>query len=57
MKDLAVKGADLMQVGIPGGKQMGTILNTLFAYVLEHPKDNERELLLELAKKLYQENA
>lgn len=52
LKDLKVNGKDLMEIGIPAGKQLGTILNELFNCVLEDPQMNEKNKLLEVAKKL-----
>lgn len=50
LKDLAVNGKDLMELGIPAGKQLGIILNELFNAVLEDPEMNEKEKLLEIAR-------
>jgi tRNA nucleotidyltransferase/poly(A) polymerase len=52
LKDLAVNGRDLMVTGIPGGKKMGVILNSLLEAVLEDPEMNSREKLLEIAERL-----
>ena len=52
LKDLSVNGKDLIEIGIPAGKQLGAILNQLFEAVLEDPEMNDREKLLEIAKKL-----
>ncbi len=46
---LAVNGSDLIEIGIPKGKQIGDTLNKLLDYVLDNPEDNTREKLLELA--------
>ena len=47
---LAVSGADLAaELGMPPGLGMGGVLQRLFEHVLEHPEDNTREKLLELA--------
>jgi len=53
LKQLAVNGRDLMQNGIPSGKILGEILNQLMECVLEDPSMNDREKLLSVAKKLY----
>ena len=50
LKDLAVNGKDLIEIGIPAGKKLGAILNELFEAVLEDPEMNKREKLLEIAK-------
>ncbi len=53
VKSLAVNGTDLMQAGIPAGRQLGGILRELLEAVLEDPAQNEREALLEMAKRIY----
>lgn len=56
LKSLAVNGHDLMQLGIPAGKELGRILNELFECVVEDPAMNERQALLKTAQALYQQN-
>ncbi len=56
LKSLAVNGRDLMQSGIPAGKELGHILNELLDCVLEDPEMNEKETLLKNAKAIYQRN-
>ena len=51
LKTLAVKGDDLLALGLPSGKQVGEILNALLEEVLEERLPNEKESLLEAAKK------
>lgn len=51
LKMMAVTGADLLAMGCPKGRQVGVILNELLEMVLEHPEANEKELLLNTAKK------
>lgn len=46
LKELAVNGADLMEIGVPKGKEIGRILNALLELVLEEPALNEKEVLL-----------
>lgn len=53
LKDLAVNGKDLIQAGIPAGKQLGLILENLMNCVLEDPDMNQREKLLNIALKTY----
>lgn len=48
--DLAVNGKDLMEIGVPQGKQVGVILESLFQEVLENPERNEKDILLGIAK-------
>ncbi|MBQ8416776.1 MAG: HDIG domain-containing protein [Clostridia bacterium] len=52
LADLAVKGGDLLAIGIPAGKGMGEILNLLLDAVIEERLANEREALLSYAKQL-----
>ena len=54
LKNLAVSGADLMEIGIRPGPQMGLILNELLETVLDDPNLNKREKLLEIAGKIFQ---
>ena len=56
LKSLAVNGRDLMENGIPAGKELGRILNELLDCVVEDPEMNSRETLLKTALSLYQEN-
>lgn len=57
LKQLAVTGRDLMELGIPGGRGLGNLLNQLLMEVLEKPEKNQREILLrrgmELKEKLH----
>ena len=49
-KDLAVNGRDLIEIGIPPGKQVGAVLDFLMESVLEERAENSREELLRLAR-------
>jgi putative nucleotidyltransferase with HDIG domain len=49
LKNLAVSGKDLMEIGIPSGKMMGVILKELLETVLDDPAQNTKEKLLEIA--------
>lgn len=51
LKDLAINGNDLMQIGL-SGKQIGWTLNELLQDVLESPADNTKEKLLEIARNI-----
>ena len=55
LKDLAVNGRDLMELGIPKGKVLGLILNELFETVTDSPAMNDREKLSSLARNIYDE--
>lgn len=48
IKDMAIDGGDLIALGVPQGKALGHILNTLFEKVLDDPTLNDRETLLAL---------
>jgi len=56
VKDLVVKGKDLMDAGIPAGPLMGEILKVLLEDVLENPEHNEKGFLLQKAVELKGEN-
>ena len=51
IQDLAVKGTDLMNIGLPAGKIVGDMLERLFGEVTEDRVENNREALLEAAKR------
>lgn len=48
--DLAVRGNDLMEIGVEPGPRLGEILRKLLGMVLERPELNTRQQLLELAR-------
>jgi tRNA nucleotidyltransferase (CCA-adding enzyme) len=50
LKDLAVKGKDLMELGMKPGKDLGVMLSYLLEQVLEEPQRNKKDMLLQLAK-------
>ena len=50
LRDLAINGYDLMEMGIRG-REIGDILNAALKAVLDEPEMNERETLLEFAAK------
>ena len=53
LKSLAINGKDLIQNGIPAGKDLGRILNELLETVLEDPTQNNKETLLKIGLNLY----
>lgn len=55
LKSLAVSGKDLMEIGIPSGKLIGKILDSLLETVLDDPKQNSKDVLLNIAKNLYEQ--
>jgi len=53
IKDLAVCGQDIIdELGIAPGPKVGQLLKKLLELVLENPKLNSKEKLLEIAKKI-----
>jgi uncharacterized protein YydD (DUF2326 family) len=54
LKNLAVSGNDLMEIGVKPGKSMGIILNQLLETVLDDPELNTREKLLGIAGRIHQ---
>lgn len=55
LKSLAVSGKDLMEIGIPSGRLLGKILDSLLETVLDDPKQNSKDVLLNIAKNLYEQ--
>ena len=54
MSDMAIKGKDLIDMGISPGKEMGNILKALFEKVLDDPELNNKEKLIKLVEeKMY----
>ncbi len=51
LRDLAVNGNDLMELGIPPGPIMGSVLEALLEQVLDGELANEKSVLLEEAEK------
>ena len=52
MKHLAVNGKDMIELGVPQGREIGRILNALLDQVVEGTLPNDREDLLTHAAKL-----
>ena len=52
LKELAVKGRDLLEIGYQPGPELGTVLNTLLEIVVENPEQNNRDALLATAKEM-----
>ena len=46
IKDLAINGYDLMEIGISEGKEIGEILNILLNKVICNPELNNKDILL-----------
>ena len=51
VKDLAINGHDLMDLGLKPGPLFGKFLNNALELVLEQPEQNKKEILLEFAKR------
>ncbi len=54
VRDLAVNGRDLLDIGIPAGPRIGETLFELLELVLEQPEMNNREALLNAAASFIQ---
>lgn len=52
LTDLAVKGKDLIKIGLPPGKRIGEILHLLLNEVLVSPENNHKDYLLSIAAKI-----
>lgn len=52
LKNLAITGKELIAMGVPEGRQMGEILNSLLMLVLDNPQLNDREQLSKEALKI-----
>jgi putative nucleotidyltransferase with HDIG domain len=52
LKDLAVNGRDLIDIGVTPGKTIGIVLGELLETVLDDPAQNTRETLLAIAGKI-----
>ena len=46
-RDLAVRGKDLMEIGMKPGRELGNMLNELLEWVIDDPQCNKKELLCE----------
>ena len=55
LKDLAVNGSDLLHMGVNKGIQIGYILNELLNNVIDGKVENEKAVLLEMAKSIYKQ--
>lgn len=52
VKDLDIKGSDLIEIGYKQGKQIGDVLYVLLNHVINKEISNDKERLLKVAKKL-----
>ncbi|MCH4006861.1 MAG: CCA tRNA nucleotidyltransferase [Eubacterium sp.] len=53
LKQLAVSGRDLIDAGIPQGKQIGTVLQKLLLMVIEGKLENQKDILKDTAHVLF----
>lgn len=51
-RDLAIKGGDLIRIGIPKGPSIGTYLDYLLEEVLKDPRKNKKDILLNIAENI-----
>lgn len=51
LKDLSVGGKELISIGYKPGRQIGIVLTKLLELVIEGESENDKEILLALAKK------
>lgn len=53
IKELAVSGKDLIDIGCPTGEIIGNVLDLLLKRVLDNPKLNKKQELLNIAKSMF----
>lgn len=56
LSNLAIRGQDLLELGIEAGPAIGKILRALHERVLDEPSQNDKATLLVLAKELAEKN-
>ncbi len=56
IKDLAVNGSDLIAVGVKPGERMGQILQYLLDKVLDEPRLNDKNILLNMVNEYLKQN-
>ncbi len=50
LRDLAVGGRELMEIGMKPGRELGNMLNELLEWVIDEPDCNKKEILCEYVK-------
>ena len=55
VKDLAINGHDLLELGYAPGPQLGQTIQTILQLVVDETLPNEKEVLLEKAKEMMEE--
>lgn len=53
LKDLALSGRDLIELGIEPGPRLGELLNAALEHVLDVPEDNTKESLTEFCRRYF----
>lgn len=53
LKDLALSGRDLIELGIKPGPRLGELLNAALEHVLDVPEDNTKESLTEFCRRYF----
>lgn len=53
LKDLAINGGDIIELGFKEGKEIGTILNALLIAVIDGDVKNEKEKLIQFVTDVY----
>lgn len=56
IKDLAINGYDVMNLGVPSGPDVGCVLDWLLCQVLDEEIENDHDLLINEAKRYLEEN-
>lgn len=50
LKDLALNGRDIINLGVERGKQIGTILDMLLEKVIDQPELNDKKILIDIVR-------
>lgn len=50
LRDLAVSGKDLMEIGMKPGRELGQMLNELLEWVIDDPECNKKDLLCDYVR-------
>ena len=50
LRQLAVSGRDLMDLGMSPGREMGNMLSELLEYVIDDPERNRKDILCDYVK-------
>ena len=56
LKDMALNGRDLIELGVPKGKEIGNTLNKLLEKVIDDPELNNKDSLSQLVKESIKKN-